>query len=194
MRLPLKPRNGSLIRALAAFAGDRRGVSAVEFALILPLMVALYLGGVEVTQAINADRKVTLTAGALANLTAQASSISSSDMTDILDASSAVMYPYSTGNMTAVISCLSIDAAKKVTVKWSQTLNGQARAAGSSVAIDANLAIANTQLLLSEVSYKYKPAIGYMITGTLNLSDKMYMAPRITAPSYGDGAGAVSCS
>ena len=44
------------------------------------------------------------------------------------------------------------------------------------------------QLLLSEVSYDYTPTIGYTITGTLTLSDKMYMSPRITAPSYGGTA------
>jgi len=180
----MKSMSGSLKRAFAAFGGDRRGVSAVEFALILPLMVGLYLGGVEATEAISADRKVTLTAGALANLAAQATTLSTTDMTNILNASASVMYPYSTSNMTAVISCLSIDANKKVTVSWSQTLNGTARAIGSTVTLNSDLAIPKTQLLLSEVTYNYTPAIGYVITGTLALSDKMYMAPRISAPSY----------
>ena len=43
----------------------------------------------------------------------------------------------------------------------------------------------NSWLLLSEVSYAYTPTVGYTITGTLTLSDKMYMSPRITAPTYG---------
>ena len=184
MRHSVKRVNSSLNRAFVRFAGDRRGVSAVEFALILPLMVALYLGGVEATQAISADRKVTLTAGALANLAAQSTTLSNADMTNILNASASIMYPYSTSNMTAVISCLSIDANKNVTVSWSQTLNGTARAVGSTVAINSNLAIANTQLLLGEVTYNYKPTVGYIITGTLKLADKMYMSPRISAPTY----------
>ncbi len=48
----------------------------------------------------------------------------------------------------------------------------------------------NSWLLLSEVTYAYKPTVGYTITGTLTLSDKMFMSPRITAPSY----GAVTCT
>ena len=50
--------NCALLAARAIGAGlrrllrDKRGVSAVEFAMLLPLMVTLYLGGVEVSQAI----------------------------------------------------------------------------------------------------------------------------------------------
>jgi Flp pilus assembly protein TadG len=73
-------------RALGRFAGDRRGVSAVEFALLALLMIALYFGSVEVSDGVIADRKVTLTAAALANLTAQVPTISTSDMSNILDA------------------------------------------------------------------------------------------------------------
>ncbi|MGH6788931.1 MAG: TadE/TadG family type IV pilus assembly protein [Pseudolabrys sp.] len=170
--------------AIRTLAGDRRGVSAVEFALILPLMVSLYLGGVEISQGISADRKVTLTAGALANLTAQATTISSTDMTNIMNATADVMYPYSNSNLKAVISCMKIDNTGKATVSWSETLNGTARSIGSVVTLPSALAVANTTLVLSEVSYDYKPTIGYNITGTLTLADKMYMSPRITAPSY----------
>ena len=53
---------GFVLRRLSDFATDRRGVSAVEFALLLPLMLTLYLGGVELSQGISIDRKVTLTA------------------------------------------------------------------------------------------------------------------------------------
>jgi Flp pilus assembly protein TadG len=166
------------------FARDERGVSAVEFALLSPLMIGLYLGCVELSQGIGIDRKVTLTAGAMANLAAQVSTISTSDMSNILAASSSVMAPYSTGPLTITLSCLNIDDKSAVKVKWSVTQGGTARAVGSSVVIPAALIVPNTQLLFSEVAYAYKPIIGYTITGTLTLSDKMYMSPRITAPVY----------
>ena len=47
---------------LRRFAADQSGVSAVEFAILLPLMLTMYLGGVEVSQAVSADRKTTLVA------------------------------------------------------------------------------------------------------------------------------------
>jgi Flp pilus assembly protein TadG len=182
-----------LLGRISRFTGDRRGVSAVEFAFIAPVMVGLYLGCVEISDGVAADRKVSLVVDALSNLSSQVTTISSAQMTNILNASSSIIQPYSASNLTATLSCLKIDANRNVTVAWSATLNGTARAAGSSVTIPSALAVANSQLLFAEASYAYTPTIGYTISGTLTLSDKMYMAPRITAPSYGD-ATPVSCT
>lgn len=168
------------------FARDRRGVSAVEFALIAPVMIGLYLGCAEVSDGVGADRKVSLTTAALANLAAQVSSISTSDMTNILDASIAVIKPYAASKLKITVTCISIDGNRNATAKWSATRNGTANS--GSITIPSALAVANTQLILAEASYAYTPTVGYTITGTLNLSDKMYMSPRISAPTYGSTA------
>lgn len=179
---------GTFLTRLRKFARDKRGVSAVEFAVLSPVMIGMYLGGVEISDGIGIDRKVTMTAGAMANLAAQVATISSSDMTDILRASSAIMSPYPTGPLKITISCLNIDGNQTAKVKWSETSGGAKRSTGSTVALPAALAVANTQLLLSEVSYGYRPIVGYVITGTLTLSENMYMSPRISAPTYGTTA------
>ena len=57
------------------FGRDKRASSAVEFALLAPLMIGLYLGGVEISEGISVDRKVTLAAGAVANLAAQTATL-----------------------------------------------------------------------------------------------------------------------
>ena len=186
----LKP---CLLGRLSRFTRDRRGVSAVEFAFIAPVMIGLYLGCAEISDGVAADRKVSLVVDALANLSSQPTTISTAQMTNILNASSTIIQPYSASKLKATVSCLKIDANKNVTVAWSATLNGTARAAGSSVTIPSALAVAGTQLLFAEASYAYTPIVGYTISGTLTLSDKMYMAPRITAPSYGD-ATPISCT
>jgi Flp pilus assembly protein TadG len=170
------------------FSGDRRGVSAVEFALLAPLMITMYVGCAEVSDGVSADRKVSLTAAALANLSSQVTTISTTDMTNILDASSAIIAPYSTSHLTITLSCISIDANSRATVKWSVTRGGTARS--GSVTIPAALAVPSSQLLFGEATYQYTPTIGYTVTGTMNLSDHMYMSPRITAPTYNN----IGCS
>ena len=178
----------SIVGKLARFTRDRRGVSAVEFAFIAPVMIGLYLGCAEISEGVAADRKVSLIAAALANLSAQVTTISTAEMTNILDASSAIVAPYSTTNLKMTLSCIKIDATGVAKVQWSATRNGTARSAGSVYSFTSSntaLAVKGTWLLLGEVSYAYTPTVGYTITGTLTLSDKMYMSPRITAPTYG---------
>ena len=182
----------SLLHAFRRFGRDRGGVSAVEFAFIAPVMIGLYLGCVEISDGVAADRKVSLTAGALANLTAQATTISATEMTNILDASSAIIAPYDAGKLTLTVTCLSIDANKNANVKWSVTRNGSVKS--GTLTIPAALDVANTQLIYSEVSYAYKPIVGYTISGTLTLSDHMYMSPRITPPNYNDGSKNNPCT
>jgi Flp pilus assembly protein TadG len=164
---------------------DDRGVSAVEFALLAPLMIGLYLGCAEISDGIGADRKVSLASATLANLASQVTTISTTDMTNILNASAAIITPYSSSHLHATLSCIRIDSQGRATVAWSATLNGTARTVGSSVTIPSALAVPSSQLLFGEASYDYTPTVGYTITGTLTLSDKMYMAPRMTAPTYG---------
>jgi Flp pilus assembly protein TadG len=176
--------NAVTFRLLRVFAGNRRGVAAVEFALVLPLMLALYLGCVEFSQAYSLGRQVTLIASTAANLTGRSTTLTTSGMTDILNASGAIISPYSANSLAVTVSCLSISSTGAATVSWSATLNGTARTTGSTVAIPSALAAPSSKLIFSEVSYPYTPNLGYIITGTLNLADHMYQSPRISAPVY----------
>ena len=171
---------GSIGRRLWRLIDDERGMSAVEFALLLPLMLTLYLGTVEVSQGIAADRKVTLTARTIGDLVSQVASIGNSDMTNALSASSAVMAPFPVGSLKVTVTSVKIDSAGKATVDWSDTLNGTARAKGSTVTLPPALNVANTSLIWSEVQYTYKPVIGYVVSGTLTLKDQLYLRPRLS--------------
>ncbi len=92
--------------------------------MLLPLMLSLYLGAVEVSQGIGADRKVTLTARTVADLVSQVTSVNNNDMTNSLNAATTVMAPFPTGNLKVVVSSVTIDAQGKATIAWSDTLNG----------------------------------------------------------------------
>ena len=159
---------------------DQRGISAVEFAMILPLMVALYLGAVEISQGISINRKVTLTARTVTDLVAQVSSINNASMTNVLNASSAVMTPFPVSPLKVTVSLVSIDAQGNATIAWSDGYNTAGKTVGTAVTLPAALAIANTSLVWGEVQYLYTPAIGYVITNVLTLKDQLYMRPRLS--------------
>ena len=88
--------------------------------------------------------------------------------------------PYDTSKLKVTVSAVTIDSSGVAKIAWSDTLNGTRRAVGATVTLPAALNVANTTLIWSEVAYSYTPTIGYVITGTLNLSDQIYMRPRLS--------------
>ena len=164
----------------AALARDRAGASAVEFALLLPLLVLLLFGSIEVTQAVMAKRKVTLVSSSLADLVSQAQSVSGTDMSNIFDAGAAILTPFDSTKLSSVVSSVQIDNNGKVTVAWSQARNGTARTQGAAYALPANLVVPNTSVIVAEIAYTYKPVLGYVITGSLTLSETAYLRPRVS--------------
>jgi Flp pilus assembly protein TadG len=169
-----------VIKGFVRFKRDDRGMAAVEIALLLPLMVSLYFGAVQLSQAVTAKSNVTLTARTISDLVSRVSTINNADMTNALNASSAVMAPFPVSNLKVTVSSINIDANGKATISWSDTLNGSARAVGSVVTLPTALSVASTSLIWAEVQYAYTPAIGYVITGTLALKDQMFMGPRVS--------------
>jgi Flp pilus assembly protein TadG len=113
---------------------------------------------------------------------AQASSVAVNDMTNIMNAGKAVVVPYDTSKLKITLTNVTIDSNGKATVCWSQTYQGTAKANNDDVSskIPASLKVASTTLIWAEVGYAYKPTIGYVVTGTLNLSDQIFMRPRLT--------------
>ncbi|HTK34960.1 MAG TPA: TadE/TadG family type IV pilus assembly protein [Caulobacteraceae bacterium] len=165
--------------ACCTLAGDRRGIAATEFALILPALLLLCFGSTEVTQAIALDRTVSLAAGTVSNLVAQYSTISiSQQMPDILAASTQVLAPNPASKAKVVVTCINIDNSGTATVAWSQTLNGTAKKAGAAITVPAALKVANTNVIFSEVTYTYTPILDFLKIGNLNLYSSVYMYPR----------------
>src|SRR6185369_4047067 len=99
----------SLKRRTSGLVGDQRGVSAVEFAIMLPLMLSVYLGAVELSQGIAATRKVTLTARTVADLVSQTATVNNADMNNCLAAAAAVIEPFSAANLKVTVSSFLID-------------------------------------------------------------------------------------
>ena len=161
---------------------DRRGTAAVEFAFILPLLVALYLGSVETTFAIIADRKVTNLTSTMADLVAQTKTVNNAEMSNIFKASAPIMQPYSTATLNMIITQVEVDSGGVSTVQWSEAgpYGGTAYTNGVPFELPAGLDVADTCVIVAEVTYAYSSFLTYFIGGTINLSDTFYLRPRTT--------------
>jgi Flp pilus assembly protein TadG len=163
---------------IGRLSSESSGVAAIEFAMLLPMMITLFLGSVELSTGAAINRKAAIGAHTVADLASQYTNITNADMTNILNAATDIVYPYPSGSLQTVVSELAIDGQGNATVVWSDTLNGTARTVGSSVTIPSNLATPNTYLLLGETTYNFTPSYGHVVTGTLPLNGQIYMRPR----------------
>jgi Flp pilus assembly protein TadG len=167
---------------------DRRGVAAVEFAVIVPMMLVLFFGMVEFSSGVAVDRKLSLVTQGLADLVSRYQNVNDTDIANFNAIADAMMSPYSSTPLKATITELYIDPSSGTArVQWSK--GDVPRAVSSTVAVPANLiardsvtnAITPDQyLIFTEASYLYQPAVGYvMAKAGITLSDKMYMRPRL---------------
>jgi len=172
----------SLVRR---FRRDSDGVSAVEFAIVLPFMVTLYLGGVELGNGLAVQFKTTLAARTVADLASQYVTIGSTDASNILGAATTVITPYSSANMVVTLSEVTVNNVGKGIVQWSCSLHGTKYPLNTQLTMPTNLQTNGITLLFGEVTYPYTPQLGYVITGTINIYQGVYFYPRLTSTVTG---------
>ncbi|WP_062110901.1 TadE/TadG family type IV pilus assembly protein [Aureimonas sp. AU40] len=173
------------------FGRDRRGIAAVEFALVVPVMLIVYIGASDATLAITANRKLQATANATADLIAQDTTTTKAAISAELDVARALMQPLDSSKVRIALSSILIDDKGKATVDWSRAVNGAtARVKGSVFTLPASLAgQKSTAIVVAEASYLYTPLGGFGFTSAIEMKDMAYYWPRGTS----NGAG-ITCS
>lgn len=168
---------------------DRTGVSAIEFALVLPVMITMYIGAVELSHALTVDRRVSSVASAVADLTAQTDKVNSAQIQDIFTASTSIMTPYTAAPISIVLTSVTADADNATTVAWSCAHNGSAHAQGAEFTLPEGLTQPFSSVVVAEVTYSYTPPLGQFITGGLTMSEKFYLRPRRSLSVEWQGGG-----
>jgi hypothetical protein len=155
--------------------------------------------GIGFERAVAVNRKVTLVARTLSDLTSQSppatttqthSTVDDNYLQNVFTASIAIVQPYSATPTKGQVSEIYIDSNKVATIKWSKaatigsgatsaTLANSTRNAGDVVTVPPDLSTANTYVIFSEVSYLYTPTVGYVMNYSgVTLTDTAYTRPR----------------
>jgi len=159
--------------------GNNNGVAAVEFAMIIPLMAAMLIGTNEFAAGVAIDRKVTIMARTLSDLTSQNTEVTDAKLTNFFNAGKSIMTPYPSAPVQGTITELYINpSTMKARVQWSK--GAHAHASGDITEIPDALKVGGTYLILSEVNYKYVPSVAWFINKVdgIVLSDISYTRPR----------------
>jgi len=157
-----------------------KGTVAVEFAFIAPVLIVLFLGTIELCNALICRTKVTTVASSAADLVAQDKTITGAQVNDIFTALNAIMYPYPSTGSSIIITSIKTDPnhAGQYMVDWSVAQNAVKHTKGAPITVPAGLVTTGSSVILSEVTYTYTPPSNQIIHTPFTMSDKFYSRPR----------------
>jgi hypothetical protein len=159
----------------------------------------LFLGTFDAGNAIAIYAKVRSATYSLAAITNQygstsTDSISTTTMTAITGATTAIMAPYSSTPAVVVISQIKATSNSVATVSWSYSpTSGHALTQGNSFTLPTNFAnnscgtspaVSSSNpcyAIYAQVSYTFTPTFGAFLTGPITFSDSLYAVPRVSA-------------
>ncbi|RYG56945.1 MAG: pilus assembly protein [Alphaproteobacteria bacterium] len=178
----------SFWRTARAFLRREAGVAVVEFALVVPLMLAVYVGCSEAAALLTVDRKVQSVAGAVGDLVARSNKkITETELTDYFRAATSILVPYSANGLVQTVTAVSVDKNGVATVLWSARFTDDKltkqvadHPKGSSFDLPVEMkAIAAGQTVISaESEYGYNPLIGVVFRNTVDLHRSALFMPR----------------
>lgn len=154
------------------------GMSAIEFALILPIMVATFFGIAEIANYILAARKVANVASSAADLVTQDTIIDDGEMADIMGALDVVLRPFDPDEAQIRITSVVADSDGETTVGWSDARNTTAYAEGTPINVPEDIVPDNQGIIMAEVSFTYQTLFGMYLTDGMTVSDTFYLRPR----------------
>ena len=175
------------MRKLRGFTTDRSGAAAIEFVLIVPILVGMYFMLNETANGMRAARKTTMVARVMADLATRKTDITDGDKTNIFAAAAPIVSPFGSAPQGYRLTSIRFDASGNGYVTWSEVSGATIGAPYASctpaqgvgaIAVPAGLKVPNSSVVLAEALLRYRPYIGWNITGEIDLKDQLYMRPR----------------
>lgn len=171
---------------LRRFLSDRQGIGGVEFALLAPMLIVIYLCAFELMMGFSVAKKATAASSTIADLVSRAEkSVSKNDLAGMVDVADAIFVPYSVNNLSLKITGVKVDANKQATVAWSWSNTGAAPyVVGATVKVPDDMLIASTFLVHSELSVEhelllYLPALSGQNIKNITIPREFFFRQRV---------------
>ncbi len=168
------------VQILRRLIGDRRGTSAVEFALIAPLMLFMYAGVTELTQAHMAQKRVSHVASVIADLAAQEAALTQAMVDDIFAAGEHILLPFEREPLTQRLTSIERRANGTTVVLWSRSSGAGALRSTADIPLPRDVLGNGETIIVAEASYAFTSPLGAVLPNGLTLNAIYYLRPRQT--------------
>jgi Flp pilus assembly protein TadG len=193
----MKHSSGALI-SLGRFVGDVRGVAAVEFGMIAPVMLVMLIGTIEVSRALAMDRRFGLATSMVGDLVAREKTMTAADLNAIYGIVAHVMQPFDPATLKIKVIPVKANPSNATQTKvYAATTNrpsyhGATQPAKcTSYTLTSGMVAAGASVIVVETSYDYKPMFVNSIVPTATWTDKAILAPRQSCVDF-DGDNCLS--
>ncbi len=181
---------GRLVVAFRSLIAAQRGDAMVEFALIIPIIVALMVGTFEAAFLVKTQQKMERVAGMVGNLVARAESHTEENFQACFDAASEFAWPYdlfARGNVI-VTSIVGQEDGEHPTVLWQQvsedgvTVESRIGSPGQAATLPGGLGVDEGQgMIVTEVYFDYAPRLAEQMFPARRLYMRAFHSPRRSA-------------
>jgi Flp pilus assembly protein TadG len=162
---------------LKRFSKDSRGTAAVEFAFVAPIMLLMYFGMAEMTQAMMASRRASHVASTVGDLVTQSSSLNQAAVDDIFLIGDAIMKPFPTGTLSMRFSSIKADNVGTLSIACTKH-KGSFTDLTSTDGLPAGILPNNSSIILAETSYTYNSPLKQTLPYPITFTSTYYLKPR----------------
>lgn len=179
----LRPALADLLRRYHA---DRRGAAAIEFAIVLPVMLIMLFGEVEVGQLMTTTRRADNAAASVGDIVARFGSMDDTKKNAVFLAANAIMAGAVSTAPDLRISEVVVTASGVKKYQWSDAQGTSLPAHGYCDALNAMDATklsgvnlpSGSYVLLSEVRYGWTSQLHYVLKSTIPIYYENVLNPR----------------
>lgn len=175
---------------------DCRGVAAIEFALVAPFLICLYFMTMEVSQAIDVNRKVSRLSSMVADLVTQQTQITPEQTEAIISIGQQILQPYGRTDPNVTITAIEVAKDGKARIRWSARTDGDQFtmhpfAVNSTTTVPASLNIPETYVIKVNADLNYVPVLLWTAAGkealglmsafdSIQMQETYYLRPRMS--------------
>lgn len=162
-----------------ALRHDERGVAAVEFALVFPLLLLLLLGSFEITNAVIAHKKAQKIAYTVDNLLTKTGALDADTIRRTLDATAHLLAPFDPATLTIDVSYQYVDKAGALKNRWARRLEDGTVRKIQPRALPADYAsLRESGYLSTQVHYDHRATFPSLFFERLPLNAESIVRPR----------------
>jgi TadE-like protein len=171
------------VRRFQSLLRDESGNALLEAALVFPILVSLFLGVSEFSEAFTVSRRLDAAAYTAADLVARSQSVTTTDLNGIKAMVDETIKPFPLGKLGLVVTSVVADEDNAIKVAWSTALGTgvSAYGTGAPISLPAGLTLPKGSIVYAEVKYQFKSTLSTLLFGSVPLKAQAYQVPRFSA-------------